>query len=312
MNSSSTKTSVFKILAIDGGGFRGVYPAHILARIEEEWSIKWTEEFHMIAGTSTGSIIAAGLACGITAKEIVEFYAKHGAKIFQRMPFRKFGLLASRYSNAGLKTILEKVFGERKLGDLTFPLIIPTTDIGNGCVHVLKSSYDVSFVRDKNVPISEAVLASCSAPTYFDPHCVAEYSLADGGLWANNPSLVAAIDAKKRLKVPLENIRVFSLGTGKSKQFYPLKQSRAFKFFGWGFATRWKNNRFINMLMNLQAETAGNMLRLLLDDSQIMRVSFESDGVLPLDDVREYDDLKSKADRDFTHKAERIRKFIEQ
>ncbi len=70
----------FYILAIDGGGFRGIFAAHILARMEEEWGIDWHKQFDMFAGTSTGSILAAGLVCGLPASELVGFYKTHGKK----------------------------------------------------------------------------------------------------------------------------------------------------------------------------------------------------------------------------------------
>lgn len=301
---------VFRILAVDGGGFRGVYPAHLLSRIEAEWGVDWPQHFSLIAGTSTGSIIAAGLAAKIRAADLLDLYKKHGHSIFRGRPFCRLGLLGSRYRNTALKAALAELFGEAKLGELPTPLIIPATDIANGCVHVLKSAYDPGFVRDRNILVRDAVLASCSAPTYFDPCRLDQYILSDGGLWANSPGLVAAIDAKRRLGVSLDRLRVLSLGTGTSKQFYPMKHARFTSLFGWGFATRWKGGRFVNMLLNLQAETACNMLKLLLDEGQILRLTFESDRVLPLDDVRDLDDLVSRADRDFTHNAAAIAQFL--
>ena len=312
MTDRSDNNKLFKILAIDGGGIRGVYAAHLLARMEAEWSIKWVDHFDLMAGTSTGSIIAAGLACGFPAKTILALYHEHSREIFRRLPFRYFGLFASRFSNRGLSTALNTLFGDRRLGDFSVPLIIPTTDIGNGCVHVMKTAYDPRFVRDKTVLVRDAVMASCSAPTFFDPYRVKNYALADGGLWANNPALVAAIDAKRRMGASLNQLRILSMGTGNSRQFYPLKSSPSDRLFGWGFVTRWKRNRFINMLLNLQAETASNMLGLLLDKEQILRLTFESDHVLPLDDVRDVPDLQSRADRDFTHNAERIKAFLDE
>lgn len=299
-----------RILAIDGGGIRGVYTAHILSRIEEELSIRWTECFDLMAGTSTGAIIAAALACELPASRILEMYRNRSSAIFRRRPLRRLGILASRYRNAALLSELNNLFGDTRLGDLSIRLIIPTTDIGNGCVHVLKSAYDPGFVRDRTVFVRDAVLASCSAPTYFDPHRVEEYALADGGLWANNPALVAAIEAKRRMGAPLDRLRILSLGTGTRKQFYPLKETPWTRLLGWGFATRWQRNRFVNMLLNLQAETVTNMLGLLLDRTQMLRLSFESDHVLPLDDVRDIPDLVAKADHDFTHNADKIKAFF--
>ncbi len=124
-----------QILAIDGGGFRGIYAAHILHRIEQEFSISWQEDFALIAGTSTGSIIAAGLACGVSAAKTCELYKVHGRQIFKKRLLCRLGLSASRYKNTYLKGLLYEIFGDRKLGDVKTPLLIPTTDIGNGCVH---------------------------------------------------------------------------------------------------------------------------------------------------------------------------------
>jgi len=312
MTDRNANTQFFRILAIDGGGIRGVYAAYLLARMEAEWSIDWTKAFHLIAGTSTGSIIAAGLASGMKANALLALYRDRSAEIFRRRPFCRLGLLSSRYRNSGLRRVLCELFGDNTLGEISTPLIIPATDIGNGCVHVLKSAYDHEFVRDKNVRIRDAVLASCSAPTYFDPCRLDIYSLADGGLWANNPALVAAIDAKRRLGIPLERMRILSVGTGTSRQFYPLKSNLMRRLFGWGIASGWQGPRFVSMLLNLQAATASNMLGLLLDINQILRLTFESDHVLSLDAPSCIPDLISKADRDFTHKAAQIKAFIKE
>lgn len=306
-------SKAFKILAIDGGGFRGVYPAHLLKRIEKEFDVRWRDSFDLIAGTSTGSIIAASLALGKSASEVLDIYSQHGADIFHKCFRPRLGLLASKYSSTSLKRILNDFFGDSKLGDIEIPLIIPATDIANGCVHVFKSSYHNEFLRDKDVRVADAVLASCSAPTYFPPALLSgekPYLLADGGLWANCPSLVAAIDAKRRLGARLEDLRVLSLGTGKAKQFYPIKRFKRQSLFGWGFATRWRRGRFIEMLLNLQAENASNMLGLLIEREQILRLNFESDKDLPLDSPDDLDDFLTRADRKFTHKSAKIEKFL--
>ncbi len=311
---STDSRKPFLILAIDGGGYRGIYAAHILKRIQQEFKIDWTNDFNLITGTSTGSIIAAGLVSMVPIEDINVLYAKLGSTIFKKSFLPKFGFFGSKFNNKLLDIELSKVFSGKKLGDYTFPLIIPSTDIGNGKVHVFKSSYDSGFVRDKNVLIKDAVLASCSAPTYFDPTRVAHYSLADGGLWANNPSLVAAVDAKRRLGVELSELKILSIGTGTSKSFYPpsYKGPKFMKWcWGWGFLTRWQRSKFIDMLFNLQSESASNMLGLLLRPDQILRINFDSDQKLPLDDPEELETLISKADYDFTHNSAQIKQFLE-
>ncbi len=314
----------FYILSIDGGGFRGIFAAHILKIMEEEWKIDWQKQFGMLAGTSTGAILAAGLACKLTAVQLTEFYEAHGRAIFTprlRSRFDPFKLFTSRYSTRRLKGLLEKELGDTLLGQVKIPLILPTVDIGNGCVHVLKSKYDPTFTRDYKVRVSDAVLASCSAPTYFDPVVIDDkYQLVDGGLWANNPSLVAAIDANYRLKIPLENIRVLSIGTGKSKVFYPRSEDKfrdclLRSWQGWGFVTCWKRSKFIDLILNLQSENAHNMLCLLfgespLDSKQVLRLNFESDRPLSLDSVSKRYDWISEADRTFTHQSPRIAQFL--
>jgi patatin-like phospholipase/acyl hydrolase len=304
----------FRILSIDGGGIRGVYPAHILRCIEERLQIDLYESFDMIAGTSTGSIIAAGVATGVPAADIVEMYREHGAGIFKKRRFCWPGkklrnmlqpMFGSIYDAQYLKRVLADVFQEKRLGEIAKPLLLPATDIGNGCVHVLKSGYSKEFTRDNNVLVKDALLASCSAPIYFDPHKLDHYLLADGGLWANNPALAAVIDAKKRLSIAQADIRVLTLGAGHSKTMYGTDTSRK-----WGLITGWKHKEFISFILSLQSQSAMNYLNLQLCPEQILRIDFESDLPLPLDDVSKIDDLLTKADHDFTHNSETIRKFI--
>ena len=301
----------FYILAIDGGGYRGVYSAHILKRIEDEFGSDWLKRFNLIAGTSTGAIIAAALACGLSAEKIEDFYRQHGQRIFQKRLFCPSGILGSQYDNRYLKKVLKDTYGDsRKLGQIEIPLILPTTDIGIGCVHVLKSSYDKEFYRDKNRLVYEAVLASCSAPTYFDPYFMDTYLLADGGLWANNPSLVAIVDAKRRLGQTLDSLKILSIGTGEGREFYSQADRWWRRFMGWGFLTRWGGSKFIDMLLNLQSQTTNNMVGLLLEQDQIVRINFKSDEKLKLDDPKEHKNLISLADNDFTHNAQKIKDFL--
>jgi hypothetical protein len=312
MNDQNTKS--FKILSIDGGGMRGIYPAHILRCIEERLQINLFDTFDMIAGTSTGSIIAAGVSTGLPAADIVAMYKEHGAEIFRKkrfiLPWNKLkifhSMFESIYDAQFLENVLSKVFQDKRLGDIKKPLLLPSTDIGNGCVHVLKSGYSREFTRDNNVLVKDAVLASCSAPTYFNPHKLDHYLLADGGLWANNPALAAMIDAQKRLKIAQDNIQILAIGTGHSKTMYGTNASRK-----WGLVNGWKHKEFISFILSLQSQSAMNYLNLILRPGQIKRIDFESDLPLPLDDVSMLDDLISKADYKFTHESESIRKFLE-
>ncbi len=197
------------------------------------------------------------------------------------------------------------MFGDTKLGVIDTPLLLPATDIGSGGVHVFKSTYSKDFNRDKHVLLREAILASCSTPTFFDPSKVGEYLLADGGLWANNPSLAAVIDAQKRLNVDIKDINILSLGTGHAKKCYGVNINRS-----WGFLRGWGGTEFISFIMSLQAQSTHNYLQLIVGEDQLLRLNFESDLPLPLDDCSTIDDMISRADHLFTHKSADIKKFI--
>lgn len=313
----------FYILSIDGGGLRGAFAAHILQRMEKELRLDWPSHFGLMAGTSTGAILAAGLACGKSAATLAELYRTRGSAVFTpRRPARinVWRLFQSDYRSSELKALLDEVFGDVTLGQVPVPLILPAVDIVNGCVHVLKSRYDDDFIRDPEVRVADAVLASCSAPTYFDPHFVAEYLLADGGLWANNPSLVAAIDAHYRLGRSLEDLRVLSVGTGTGKAYYPLSRGKwrdrlVCSWQGWGLLTRWRGAQLLDLILNLQSEAAHNALCLLFRESpreskQVLRVSFESDSPLSMDQPEKTKDWIAKADREFTHMKSQLTRFL--
>lgn len=300
----------FKILSIDGGGIRGVFPAHILKCISDRLHVSIIDNIDLVTGTSTGSIIAAALACRIDPERIIALYREKGKTIFTpRASFLPRFLrpgFHSVYKNETLYEELTNVFQDIKLGDITTPLIIPATDIGNGLIHVFKSSYSPEFTRDKDRYVRDAVMASCSAPTYFDPTKVSEYLLADGGVWANNPSLVAMIDAQKRLGIAKSDLQILSIGTGQSKKSYGTKVKRK-----WGLLLGWQHKEIVNFFMSLQAQATHNYLELFLEPDQLLRLNFGTGEKLPLDDCSLIDDFISEADKEFTYKSTSIKNFFE-
>jgi patatin-like phospholipase/acyl hydrolase len=301
------KKKSFFILSIDGGGIRGLYPAYLLKRIQDEFNIFLSSHFNLITGTSTGSIIASLVAIDMPIVEIVKFYETEGVRLFQKNSGSFSGLFKSKYSNEYLKTLLSEKFNGRTLGDISKTrLLIPSTDISNGTVHVFKSAYSPDFVRDSNVLLADAVLASCSAPSFFDPSQVDVYMLADGGLWANNPALLAYTEAVSRLKISPAHIKVLSIGTGISKHCYDPAKIKS----KWGLVNGWQKGKLIDMILNLQSFNVDNTLKLLLDD-KYFRINFEGVGNLSLDDLSIMPSLKSKADMDFTYHSKSVKKFLE-
>ena len=294
------------ILSIDGGGIRGYFSAHILERIQQELGVDFSEYFDLIAGTSTGSIIAAALAINHPISEVTKLYKDKGKDIFKPRAFNFGGIWKAKYSKSVLIDELEKVFGDKTLSNTNTRLLMPAIDLVNSQVHVFKSNYLAEFVRDVSVPIKDAVLASCSAPTYFEPTTVDPFLLADGGLWANDPSLVAYVEATGKLKVPAEEVRILSIGTGVGEHYYSHENADA----KWGAITGWGGPQIIDLILNLQSKTAGNML-FHLPKGDYLRLNFKRDYKLSLDDVGILPDLKGIAERLFADEFKNIKGFFE-
>lgn len=299
----------FKILAIDGGGIRGLYPAYILKRIHEEFKINFSEYFDLIIGTSTGSIIAGSLAVDYPIEKVVLLYEVEGEKIFSKNSFNFAGFYQSKYSKKYLEIVLNKVFGNKTLSDVkNTRLVIPATDIANGQVFVFKSSYLEEFVRDRNTKIVDAILSSCSAPTYFDPNKIENYLLADGGLWANNPTLVGLTEAIGKLKLDQDDVKILSVGTGLGKQYYSIDDALNKK---WGLINGWEGSKLIEAILNLQSISTENIVKFLVKEDNYLRLNFISDRKLDLDNTKILENLKTKADHTFTYESEKIRNFLD-
>ncbi|MEJ7848386.1 MAG: CBASS cGAMP-activated phospholipase [Pyrinomonadaceae bacterium] len=204
-----------RILSIDGGGIRGIYPATILAEIENQLPEPLYKYFDLIADTSTGGIIALGIGLGYKASEIVTFYEKYGPRIFKgSWPVKLFRhVFETKYAHEQLTIALKETFGERLIGESKTRLVIPSMNIQNGDVHIYKTCHREDFDRDYHRPVYEAALATSSALTYF-PNYINSTSdiLTDGGLWANNPILASLMDGIGILEWDKKNINVLSLG----------------------------------------------------------------------------------------------------
>src|ERR1043166_9733450 len=166
--------SRFKILAIDGGGIKGAFPAAFLASIENQLGEPIFRYFDLITGTSTGGIIALGLGFGLRASELVKFYVEKGPHIFpvKRRRWWRTGhtLFFPRYNPAALKAALEQVFGETKLGELKSRLLIPTLNAASGDIHVYKTPYHPRLEMDYKARVVDVALATSAAPTYLPAH----------------------------------------------------------------------------------------------------------------------------------------------
>lgn len=218
-----------RILTIDGGGLKGAMPAAFLAEVEQISGQRIVDNFDLIAGTSTGGIIALGLALGLTASEILDFYVTRGPRIFDQEPGE--GVLAaamavvrrwtrsmrqvgtSKYDANALKAELSAVLGDHRIGDALTRVVIPAYDSANGGLYVFKTAHHERLAADWRVPMVDAALATAAAPTYLPAHSFdGAAHLLDGGVWANNPMGVAALEGATILGWEMRQARLLSLG----------------------------------------------------------------------------------------------------
>ena len=297
-------TDTFHILALDGGGTRGIYTAQLLAKIEQAFGIRIQTCFDLIAGTSTGAIIAGAAVSDIPMQDIVELFETETSYIFRKRWYR-IPLFLSKYPNQKLAQILAKHLPATPLGEITTPLMITSSEIAKSEVHIFRSNYER---RDseiaptgKNVNLQDAILASCAAPTFFAPKSVENFLLADGGLWANNPSTIAFTEALSVFGKAAQEIRMLSIGTGHSVNMYRNRR-------GWGFITGWGGAKLTSYVMTLQSQASANMAKLLLNENYL-RINPEID-FWELDTLTQLDNLKSLAARDFERYAAEIEAFL--
>jgi predicted acylesterase/phospholipase RssA len=204
----------FQILSLDGGGLKGIFAAAILAAFEADLGIRIADRFDLIAGTSTGGLIALGLGAGLTPTELVDLYVDLGPRIFHdALSLKRLRqILRPKHDSSGLRSALDDVFGDRTLADSTKRLVIPSFNLGEDRVHIFKTPHHPRLTRDWRVSMVDVALATSAAPSFFAVHRLDHARLIDGGVWANNPAAVAVAEARSMLGVPLDAIRLFSLG----------------------------------------------------------------------------------------------------
>lgn len=206
-----------RILALDGGGIKGLAVAAFLDRISTR-DFPDVDSFDMLAGTSTGGIIALGLRMGMSPAEMVNYYRTRGPDIFPRGPKRVHFWQRERYAARGLERSLRDVFGARRLQEISRPVIIPALDWN------APNPQDAVFFFEENSPYSyfSAARATSAAPSYFKGYELDKRLLVDGGICVNNPAQAALAHARELW--PEESIQIWSVGTGREpgrKRRYP-------------------------------------------------------------------------------------------
>ena len=206
-----------RVLSIDGGGIRGLIPALVLAEIERRSGRRVFELFDLIAGTSTGGILACALCAPdpLPAAELVSLYEDEGPEIFDRTIFQRLrsaeGLLDEKYDGAALERALDRFLAAKRLKDARPDLIVPAYDTAAPAPYFFKSR-KARESRAEDFALSTVARATSAAPTYFEALPVAGKALLDGGVFAVNPAMCALAEVLRH--TPGAEVTVISLGTG--------------------------------------------------------------------------------------------------
>jgi uncharacterized protein len=277
----------FRILSLDGGGVRGVFQAAYLVRLAQQLSKhslgNIADNFDLIAGTSTGSIIGMAVALGIDPNQVLEFYKTKAPLIFPKRGWlrTKASYLTNgpRYDHEELKAPMVELFGNAQLGQAKTKILITASSIQRFNYRIFTNWHDLGSIDD-NLAAVDAVLASAAAPTYFQSHNPTgeDISYIDGGLWANSPSLVAIIAAHRLLKIPFEKITLLSLATGD----FPHGVDPS--VFNDGRPI-WQISPIMEMMFSCQSKFADDYAAHLLGEQNVIRISTPLDEMMALDDA---------------------------
>jgi patatin-like phospholipase/acyl hydrolase len=273
----------FQILSLDGGGIKGLFSAAVLANVEEDLGIRVADHFDLIAGTSTGGIIALGLGLGIRPREIVHFYVEEGPTIFRQVRWwtSLCALWRRKYPQEPLKAALQKYFGDKRLADSAKRLVIPSYSLDKDEVYIFKTPHHERLARDWKEPMWKVALANSAAPTFF-PSCrdVDHIRLIDGGIWANNPTVVGIVEAYSMLDLPLQAISTLSLGTTNAVTNKPASLVN-------GGLLQWKRAAIDAALRGQSHGVQGQAKHLLTEDRAIRLDPPVPDGLFALDKLSE-------------------------
>lgn len=261
-----------RVLSIDGGGIRGILPAMVLADIERRTGKPIWQLFDLIAGTSTGALMALALSTPgpddgalHTARDLVRLYEVEGKRVFSRSVWHKVravgNLVDGKYPASGMEGVLEECFGEARLRDSLTETLATAYEIERRMPFIFKSC-NARAKPHYDFPMKQVVRAATAAPTYFEPAKIEidgpadYYALVDGAVFAYNPGMCAYVHAMERFPDAQEFLMV-SLGTGEHTRRLGYEDVK-----DWG-AARWAQPVF-SVMCDGQATSVNHQLQQLL------------------------------------------------
>lgn len=310
------KDKPFKILSLDGGGIKGIYAVELLRQCESELSggAPIASYFDMIAGTSTGGIIALGLARHFSVDEIHAFYEDDGRRIFPPIPkanWRKAVHVLSHWSvkpkldHEELEAALKSRFGEVLLGEAHTRVVIPAFMMPKTEIAVFKTDHHPDFRNDHLTPMWKVARSTSAAPTYLKglEHQESGRIFIDGGVWANNPVMVALVDVLTAYELSFDQIDILSIGTGNPP--FELKRKAVY-----GGLIDWREA--IKAAMFLTTDNATAQAKLLIAPNKCLRLEpVGSSASIEMDDYDvAFSVLPAAARSDFTASKNDLRRFF--
>lgn len=302
-----------RVLSIDGGGIRGLIAALVLVELRRRLrsrgeSRHFSRLFDLIAGTSTGALVALGLAVpgsgsngarysgepAFEIDDIAELYACRGPDIFPRHKFESLRAVAQafgdKYDARNLYRVLTELFGDVTIQDSLTNVLVTSYDTESMEPFIIKKRPQKrGKPADLNFYMRDAARASSAAPTYFEPAFISplpengrRYCLVDGGVFANNPAMCAYVEARKIFPKAARYV-IVSIGTGRTKTSFPYPEIR-----GWGFVDWIRPSKGTPLAMIMgsgQSESANHQLS-RLPSVQYFRIDgFLDPGTDHIDDA---------------------------
>jgi uncharacterized protein len=293
-----------KILSIDGGGIRGIIPGLILTEIEQRTGKPISALFDLVAGTSTGGILALGLVKPhpenpaiphYKAADLVAIYKDYGKAIFYEPPAERLtsvdDLVRPKYSADGRDKVLFKFFDNALLEHSLKEVFLASYDIDNRFPVFFTSNLNKQETDSREfrricagLMMRQAAMATSAAPTYFEPYRIpttthrtnnSAYVLIDGGVFANNPTALAVIETMSSYRqqamqqgkpayLPIDQLLVVSLGTGSLTRSYPYDRAQNWGILGW-------IQPLINITLDGTSEVVTVQMEQMLSPSQFYR-----------------------------------------
>lgn len=279
----------FQVLAISGGGYRGLHAAKALAELEEKLHTSVAAHFELISGTSIGGVIALGLAAGLPASKMVELIQENGCRVFDGPWWHTGKLFHARHSGKGLKAVLEEIFEDRTLGDLKSFVLIPAVDASTGKARVFKTPHHHSLLTDHALRLVDVAMATTAAPTFFPifKHESTKRLFVDGGLIANAPGELGLHEALYFFDQNSSRIRILSVGTaatGRNVRVNALNKGA----FSWG-------SQLFQLTISAQESLSDYKLKHALGPDRYYRLDSTSIDMERAKDIAELDKCNNSA-----------------